>query len=561
MKKDDRIAQNDAFWDIDDMLPARKPTRRFSHDVDTVEIAVDPRPSAGGEAIPRDEARLARAREALQSIEQKQKLRAAAAFGDRPADRIDETPDAISNEPILSYEPTDNPLLERVTVRPWPARYTFYERFRRDAKQYFDRTAPPQPSVPFFSYTPQYVQLSAEQLSFYFYWRDRFRHEEAIDADYPYLLLYLYEVINLPERIPPAEGAVLLARLWLSYRDRYPKLDRLVPEWLCDYCLIHAVPPPTLLANKLDLVTRFASLKEYYIGYDTLSPSPFASALLAYGTNYDFRKSKFLTEENRAFFETHIRRAFLHAFSKVENESLMVFVPIGRRAMTRTTVKRDAYAGALCAYDIKRRIEVTYLSCSRSIELRYTVTDTVKLAENHVRALLGIRSRFHTPNLPEPLRRAIEDYFAPLKRAQKKETPAAPPPAYEALYEPEHISFSPDLAKDIEARAWATTELLTDTDDGLFTEDSPLPPPPPTEDRDEPTPEDWLIEALTACLTTDRAAFSRVAAARHLLPDALAEAINETLFPLIGDVTVEEGETGYHIVPDYLEELTAWMKK
>lgn len=570
MKKDDRIAQNDAFWDIEAMLPAPKPSRRFSRDTDTVEIAVEPSAAARGEAIPPNGERVARAREALQSVERKHQLRAAAAFGDRPADRTEETPAASADEPILTYEPIGNPLLEQVTVHPWPTRYSFYERFRRDAKRYVDRTAPETPSVPFFSYTPQYVQLSPAQLNFYCYWRNRFRHGEAITADYSYLLLYLYEILNLPDRIPPAEGAALMARLWLSYRERYPTLDRTVPEWLCDYCLLHRVPPPADLFDKLTLLTRFASLKEFYIGFDPLSPSPFASALLAYGTNYDWRKSKFITEENRALFETHIRGAFLYAFSRAEKEKQTVFVPIGRQTMVRATVRRDAFAGALCAYDIKRRLTVSYLSCARSVELRYTVTDTVKFAENQVRALLGIRARFHTPNLPQPLRRAVEDYFAPLKKAQKKEAAVVPPPAYEALYEPMHRSLSPALARDLEARAWTTTELLTDTEDGIFADGevpvpSPLPkeiPAAPAAPADQaPTPAPWLREAVKACLDGDRTAFAAAAAARHLLPDALAEAVNEALFPWIGDVTVEEDGGSYRIVPDYLEEITAWMKK
>ena len=112
MKQDDRMAQNDAFWDIDDMLPPPRASRPFSRDVGTVELTVEAASSApaGEEAIPRDEARIARAREALQSVERRQQLRAAAALGDRVADRKAEAAPA-SDQPLLTYETSGNPLL------------------------------------------------------------------------------------------------------------------------------------------------------------------------------------------------------------------------------------------------------------------------------------------------------------------------------------------------------------------------------------------------------------------------------------------------------------------
>lgn len=84
---------------------------------------------------------------------------------------------------------------------------------------------------------------------------------------------------------------------------------------------------------------------------------------------------------------------------------------------------------------MKRRIELEYLSCSRSIELRFAVTDMIKYAENNVRSMLGIRSRFHTPNLAMPLRRAADEYFASFKKNEKKSGLRCQRPEYEKLYE------------------------------------------------------------------------------------------------------------------------------
>ena len=211
----------------------------------------------------------------------------------------------------------------------------------------------------------------------------------------------------------------------------------------------------------------------------------------------------------------------------------------------------------LCAYNIKRRIEIEYLSCSRSIELRYVVTDTVKYAENQLRGILGIRSRFHTPNLAQPLKHAIEEYFAPLKVKSKKEAPAEAPPAYDVLYEPIKTELSLSFAKDIEKRSWTTTELLTEDCEEYNEEAPPAPTPAPKED----TEKEWLTEAMTYCLANNQQAFAALAAEHNLLPDALCELLNDRLFEVIGDVAVEQGEGGYHAVTEYLEEITQWMKE
>ncbi|MBQ4065902.1 MAG: TerB N-terminal domain-containing protein [Clostridia bacterium] len=568
----DKIARTDNFWDMDGLLPEKKPRRTFSKDTNTVEIPVPGSAPVreGGEAIPpRPESdKLRLAREALRKVESKQGLRAALAFGDtvsanETAAPADLSPDGGEER----YTPEGNPLLEAVTVKPWPTHYSFYESFRRNALRYADKVGEPCEAVSFFSYTPQFVQLSPDQLRYYLYWRSEVKAGRYPKADYAYILLFLYEIINLPDRIPPQEGVRLLCAAWSAYRETYPKLDRHLAEWVCDYCLIHRLTPPAdLYEGFLPTVLNTASLKEFYVGYDASSPSPYASALFSYCCSYNWRKSKFITPENRRLFDNHIRGAFLFAWDKVEKEHKTVFAPVGKGAMVHAVTTRDAFSGALCCYDQKRRIEVEYLACSRSVELRYTVTDTVKYAENKIRGLLGIRSRFHTPNLPMPLRQAVDEYFAPYKKTVKKT--AAPAPAYDALYEPIKHDLSLDYAKAIEEKAWATTELLVETENEeeaaeelSTTMEAPVSVPTPAPDETASPVPDYVTEALTRLLQGDALGFSALARNRNLLPDALADAVNDALYDVLGDVALEEGDNGWRVVPDYLEDITQWMKK
>ena len=126
---------------------------------------------------------------------------------------------------ITSYEP-DNVLLRKVSVYRWPNQYHFYEKFIRNAHLSHAAVGHECPRVPFFSYIPQYSQLTRGQAHYYFWFRDNAREGRYLDADISYVLLYVYEIINLPDEIEPTSGAVLLCRLWNAYRGHHRELDK-----------------------------------------------------------------------------------------------------------------------------------------------------------------------------------------------------------------------------------------------------------------------------------------------------------------------------------------------
>ena len=70
-----------------------------------------------------------------------------------------------------------------------------------------------------------------------------------------------------------------------------------------------------------------------------------------------------------------------------------------------------------------------------------------------------------------------------------------------------------------------------------------------------------IFEALTFLAEKNREGFAALAREHRLLPDALADAVNDALYDRLGDVALEETGDGWQIVPDYLEEITPWMKK
>lgn len=394
--------------------------------------------------------------------------------------------------PVCSYTP-ENSLLRSVGIFRWPSRYNYYERFSADADRYFSRTAQECPFVNFFAYMPQYSAMSQEQFRWYLYWRDNVRHGVFLTTDYSYIFLYIYEIINLPDKIPPEEGLAQLCAVWLAYREKFPRLDRYLGEWLCDYCLVYGLPAPLdTLAPVLPSLIDKLSFKEFYIRYERDADCPFTPSLCDVLSGYNWRQSKYVTPETRPLFEEHfypsVLGALRAAWSAAEPGEFAVSL-----GLTEVSQTRNAFSGALCTYNAKRRIDVRYLSLSRSYQLRFFLTDLYKMAENGIRAHLGIKSRLSASGVPEPLKSSVRAYFeehlpsqASINRAKNEEARQAAKKTreeerlraqneeeerYRHYYEPVSTVLSPEAALRLERQSWENTQLLVpeqDAPDGVY---------------------------------------------------------------------------------------------
>ena len=532
--------------------------------------------------------------------------------------------------PVSEYCPQHNPMLNRIRVFRWPSRYTFYGRFRADALALQSYPVAPCDYVPFFSFMPFPKQLDAQQRAYYLFWRSELMQDHPLRADFSYILLLIYEIINLPDLIKPKTGIHLLCLIWKSYRGLFPKLDQYLTEWVCDYCLIHSVMPAlSLLRDFYQAIIDIAAFKEFYIGCgSSAGEDPYAKALFAYASDYNWHQSKFITPENEELFETHMYRAFMAAFDCFNREKERV--PGAWQACRKSrhmVVTRYSYSGALCAYDQKRKITVEYKSCMRSPELRFLVTDLMKYIENQIRSLLGIKSRFHVQRLDPQVKSAIDRYFAPYRRKAvlvKKEQEI---PEYERQYDAVEQGFDAEKAMKIEAMAWNTTDLLTaafsqedstpmmsdrirtvqwGTEDAIEIRESGAAAAARTEGETAPgsreetirdryaepamnsakemqslsdsleyglhentsrqhenTASDEVLQtAFGFLLDGNIQAFSAYAARLNMLPETLAERLNDAAYERLGDVAVEtDGSGDFFLLPDYREEIEAWMNR
>ncbi len=421
----------DAFWDIEDLIPQRpkKNIIKPAHtDTSAEEIVLTSSREKDGEPIPARTHGLAQKEEKLKVIRE--------------------------------YSPADS-LIRNVRILPWPTEFAFYTKFRKDALRYFELTHEPCEYAYFFSYMPQYEQMTISQMSYYLYWRAEARKENFLKTDINYLFLYVYEIINLPEKIPACEGALHLTRLWKTYRREFLYLDKYLGEWLCDYCLIHGVSPDwEVLKEFSGEIAGKVSIPEFYMKDGLLS-----RGLIFSVSSYDYTGSKYY-EQYAAEYDRHIPAAVEAAVNCIIMKDPEAFGIIPVKTV------RDSYSGALASHKAKYKIEISRLAIRRSAskgesDLKQIFGGLIKLAENRIRLHFGIKSRFSPTGIDSRLKDKIKAYFDAVYPDQSsKKSKKTEEDAYMALYEPKQTGKA-DIARAlaIEEQAWETAELLSTEED------------------------------------------------------------------------------------------------
>ena len=470
---------------------------------------------------------------------------------------------------VTEYSP-ENSLIHKVRIYSWQTNYSYYEQFCRVAARVDGLIGRPAPYVPFFSYMPQYSQLTESQFSYYLWFREELRHGTPAETDYSYILLYIYELINLSDQKPAEEILSGLTDIWVFYRAQFPRLDVQLSDWICDFCLINGLRPDfDRLASFGAELIRNATLKEFYV--DTRSGGDVrARLLMTYCSNYDYTKSKFATGDARALYAGHMTGVVSAALESTDTGKSSVL----SSGLQDSRVSRDAYTGALCSPKIKKRIEIEYTSFSHSHELRFKITDLLKYSENKIRAYLGIKSRLSCSGISAELKKTADEYFDK-HLPQKAKTHSEPEaPAYERFYEPLSTGFSYENASVIEKESWDTTDKLleafsdSDQNDGTEPEVvSALSDPLRSENinpeyesgEDQTTFTAAEILFLAAAVSSDAEGQRAAAGTAGKLPDAMADAINEKALAILGDIVLQDNGNTYSVIVDYEEEVKTWI--
>ena len=577
----DRHDIPDDFWDLHSLLPKKRPPvmRERKPDVETVTVEVGVPEKESEHKIGSLSVRFREVSAEKRNFDVSVQLRV---DSPRPKPKTDtetisfDTENKRSDEAtrlpprdavrkptaelIDEYEPEDG-LLRRVRVMRWPARYSFYEQFRHDAKRYAEVKGKECPEIDFFSYTPQYRQMTKAQLAYYFWWRENAVRGEWLPASFSYILLYIYEIINLHESIPPAEGLRRLTDVWLAYREKHKVLDKYLSEWVTDYCLIHRLPAPReALSRIMPVIMENASFREFYMAGGDGGIT--VETLIDLSSDYSWQKSKFASEDEdvREKYRRHIPGAVRYVAEKSLDGRFSM------QGMRTAVVSRDAFCGSLCAHNVKCRIDIEYLSYTRSRELRSLMTELVKYCENKLRASLGIRSRLRVTELDDKFRTLADEYFdrefPSVKKTPKISRAEEEERQYAAAYDALSHGVDAKGAAEIELLSWASTELLAPE----FT--APEEPvaeikanviSEPVSDKDGggifSRLDEYAAGYLRALLDGGTGSARQFCRENALYEDEIASRINETASEIIGDIILEQDGDGYRVIEDYIDDI------
>ncbi|MBP3369262.1 MAG: hypothetical protein J6L85_00790, partial [Clostridia bacterium] len=383
-----------------------------------------------------------------------------------------------------------------------------------------------------------------------------------IKVDYSYVLLYIFELINLGNPDNAREHQRILCEIWNVYQKEFSALSGKLSVWICDFSLLYKLPTPENISSTVGKCVP--SLKEFYLHMPHGDYECCAASLIRYGTEYDYKKSKFAKDENLKLFDKYVFGAVLIAVRFYSKNGYM----LSEFASEDSKIVRNTFEGALCSSVQRYELEVKYCSFSRSNELRYIMADIVKYAENKIRTYIGVKSKLTVYSVSVELQRELDKYFetelfSVPKSTQKKEEHHE----YDVLYELPKIEFSLEKAKQIENASWSVTNELVsafdedveDIDWQLGDDDSEIKAEQPVADKKDETSLSSGFSRFGAFIeavkmgNADR--YREVAESYGKMLDAVVDEINEIAVEEIGDILIEDVDGELQIIECYRDML------
>lgn len=493
-------------------------------------------------------------------------------------------------EPPKVYE-KHGALISKITVESWSGEMDFYTRFALDAEK--SHLAKPQrpdeemKPAQFYSLVPQYSHMTGAQTEYYRRLREFWRHGEHPDCDSAYVMLYIFELLNLGS-VDKCEIARALTSVWLGYRERMPRLDSYMCEWLEDFCMINDLPLPDEIFSHISEIAAKAHFKEYY--FDALLSTEgrqnlAARAFIDCYSDYVFSASKYYGE-NREKYDRYIPLAVSAVLDEGLKQKRGIFA-----CDKSYKIVVDTFIGCAVSSDKKKRVKIEFTSFLRGIETREYVTALVKYSENVLRRSLGIKAKLGVKSLDEWTTAIVDSFFAPLMPREKVKKPADEmymPDGYLKNYEAETSGFDFDAAAEIERLSWANTARLTASEDeekpaaeenaeesevsldgeissdiydtavGDNTdnkEENPQEEESPTDadNGDNGADMDFMRSAAMAAL---EGRFREWAKESGYYEGEAQDRVNTYFLDIIGDVILED----FTFIEDYREDIEEWMK-
>ncbi len=498
---------------------------------------------------------------------------------------------------IVEYFP-ENPLIKSVRVcseKPGEKVFVDTNLFIRERRALLNRKAAESPYVPYYSYSPRYSQMSRAQLSYYLWWRENTQNGIFLKADESYIILYAYELAATGEGEDKEAALGMLCSLLQNYTDRdINAVYRLmIRDLICDFCLVHGIPSPTHKLGGLgNQLLSGAFLPEFFIDLSDRNRSSVLEMGIASISMYDYRRSKFYSDETSKLFKKAMSGAVAAIFS--DDAAFKAVMSFTDGIYGCVTAERRPFARMINIVNKSVKLEITYYQLSN---IQSAVTDAMRYSENKLREYMGIKNKLHIMSINPQVKAALDAYFSenypamPIVDRRRKANANSEPVVneYDKFYDVPKAEISPEHALEIERDSWSTTKILTEafsTEADDITEEStslnalqliiePIgePVPQKTETTVSHLPATQQLQISGGLLTQIKGEIGEVAdfielcksptpteqrrfAASHgLSVDEIADSINECAANVFGDIILEDVGGAYRIIEDYIDQF------
>ncbi|MFX0065353.1 MAG: TerB N-terminal domain-containing protein, partial [Candidatus Hermodarchaeota archaeon] len=467
--------------------------------------------------------------------------------------------------------------------------------FLEIAEYYKDKTETEAIFVPFGQTQPNYQYMSQKQLKWYFYWRSNIRNGKYIATDFAYIVLHCIEIINEIGVSNNEEIYKVLTQLWENYRDSFPMLNSLIPNWIMEFLFINNYPAQEL-TTFFEQVLNTINHKKYKQTTDRMFELVFTKNLgvpidqippiviyyLADYLRYPFFKRSKLRQEIDAHVPKILALIDKHYQGKYNKNFLTYY---------RTALNYRLPFAYLAYYKSRSRLRVVhYPEYSRRV-LSELLKQILRLIQNRLREVNYI-NRMLKCTLQDKEIYAIVDYYFIDTLDYGHLTPRYP----------KHVITSKNGKVTIDReKVEVLTQESDEIEDLLRSEEGEVEPAQVMEKdliteeeniEDMKIDEQELLETIVASSETDivpeavddewtefrsrlmgyqldtlktilnsnnpKERIKQIAEHAGLMPEVIIEAINEIAFEIIGDIIVDED---YSIIEEYNQDLRDLFKE
>ena len=330
------------------------------------------------------------------------------------------------------------------------------DKFFDDMKKYADTVGQKAEFVPFMQYWPTYDSMDRRQRAWYFYWRTQVRKGEYPNTDLSYIFVHIYELLSGCGWKQASDGYSQLMSLWMSYRERFPKLDQYLFGWIFDFAKLYqldfTMPEICNLQLPSQAVIRDLLLDQHSNEKPLRLPFPLICSLC----DYSIMGSKFYKDRHQQLMQEAIPRVVALADAVLLKEKGRgIFAIYGPNRPRKQSYY--AFQSAVCP-EANKRIDLSVKAYSVSTRLRNYVNQLVRYSENVLRSLYGYRGRLRGVEL-EPELSSLVESFLKKEYTPKENTEKAPSKQVE-------VKLDFDSIASLRAQSDAVRDALEVADEG-----------------------------------------------------------------------------------------------